>query len=75
MRFFAETKLADGALLDVEDLRKELTVPWPGMRMSSPKRFAYCWKKSGRVIGFSMFVERKLHLMSNRKPPSGGCSR
>ena len=39
--FFAEMKLADGALLEVEDWRNELTVGWPGMRMSLPTKVVH----------------------------------
>ena len=35
MRFLADTKLADGALFDVDGFRNELTVEWPGIMMSA----------------------------------------
>ena len=69
-RFFAETTLADGALLEVEGRRNELTVEWPGMRMSSPTRVVQVRIKSGRAIVESILRERGLRLISNWKSPS-----
>ena len=69
-RIFTETTLADEALLEVEGRRNELTVEWPGMRMSSLTRVVQVRIKSGREIVESILRERGLRLISNWKPPS-----
>ena len=47
-RFLADTKFAEGALFFVEGCRKELTVEWPGMMMSSPTSVDQFLLKSGK---------------------------
>ena len=59
-RFFALTKLAKGALLDVEGLRKELTVEWPGMRISSPRSVVHYCLKSRIGTAYSNLVNQTL---------------
>ena len=72
-RFLADTMLADGALLLVEDLRKELTREWPGMRISSPQRVVQVRMKSGKGIKKSIFFDRGFLLPSKRKPAPWIC--
>ena len=68
MRFLAETKFADGAELDVWDLRKELTVECPGIRISSDARVVQDCLKLGKGRDQSILTERMLRLTTKWKP-------
>ena len=70
-RFFAETKFAEGALLDEFGRRKELTVVWLGMIILSPICVVQDCLKSGSGTVKSILVERRLRLTINWNPNSG----
>ena len=47
-KFLTDTKLVDGALLELLDWRKEKTEVYPFRSVLSPMRIDQCWQKSGR---------------------------
>ena len=71
-RFLADTKSAEGALLDVDVFMKELTVLWPGNIISSPMRVVHSRRKFGRGMVKSTFLDLGLQLTSKQNPPQLG---
>ena len=68
-RFLAETKLADGALFDVEGFRNELTVECPGMIVSSPTRLVRFYLNCCNETDKSILVDLEMRLTSKVYPP------
>ena len=74
-RLLTDTTLVDIALSEDNVHRKELTVEWPGMMISSLAKVVQVGMKSGSGMNKSILREQRLCQTSNLKPPSLVCPR